>query len=453
MALEKYISARWEVKEILDSPSKVACFQAPTFLPPEIESFIDRLKQIIDPRFTYIHIIAMTDGDFFGSNLNGDVFTTDELTGVQSPQEAMKNPGDMRDVCLPRYKTFEQAKLYKNHANSPDDPHYGDIPCAAWNEPMRRVELIIRVAKQAIPEMGMADGSDICNKFNRRGFMTGSMGTRIAYEKCRYCGHENEFIHDRCDCLKNHMNEVMPDGRLVSAENYGVRFFDYSDVGIPADPSAFSLAKVASVLAAPNPARDARDSAPRWKSSEMDKMVPAPDPLGEMPADACPCSDAPPEDLSTDEINQLIQASGGDLSQVLSTAACSGMVMSPQELATATACAEPGKISSAGAFSGFGSLSLDKFSPSVYDLLRSKFAARSGFIAPTPGTGWEPRKLAEQGFDEMAEYYRHYRDSLRSLSQSSFTKMAHRNPYIRELTIKGDVKRAIHHLTHAGDRQ
>ena len=105
MSIEKHVSLTWQVENVLDSPSKVACWQAPTYVPPEIQSFMNRLKERgADPRFTYVHIVAMTDGDYYGQNLNGDVFSTDELTGMQSEQEAAKNRGDMCGVAVPRYK-------------------------------------------------------------------------------------------------------------------------------------------------------------------------------------------------------------------------------------------------------------------------------------------------------------------------------------------------------------
>jgi len=458
VSIEKHISTTWQVENVLDSPSKVACWQPPTYVPPEIQAFMSQLKERgADPRFSYVHIIAMTDGDYYGQNLNGDVFTTDELLGQQSEQEAAKNVDNMRGVQLPRYKTFEQAKFYRNHANGPNDPYYGDVPCAAWNGPMRRVELIVRIAKKAIPELGMQDGGDIVIKLDRRGYITVSMGTRISHEQCSICGNTNEFMHERCEHLANQMNEVLPDGRVVSAKNFGMRFFDISDVGVPADPGAYSLAKVAAPVGSthlpPNVAFDA-DGYAEWrtKHSEMTKNVPCTDPIADLlpVQDPSNRTDSEPPAYSVDQLKKAVYAAQGDLDTVLSTAAAAGVVFSPAELCTLTALTEPDKVASAS-FRGFRTITFDKVSWSVYDALRSKFAVRSGFVAPCYARGWEPAKLADEGHTVVADYYAFYRDALRSLSRSTFVKAAHRLPYLREMVdAGGDPKAAMNHLAYAG---
>lgn len=458
MSIEKHVSTTWQVENILDSASKVASWQPPTYVPPEIQGYMDQLKERgPDPRFTYVHIIAMTDGDYYGSNLNGDVFTTDELQGTQSTEEAAKNRSPVTGVQLPRYKTFEQAKFFRNHANGDNDPYYGDVPCSAWNDPMRRVELIIRIAKRAVPELGMQDGKDIILKLDRRGFITVSMGTRITHEQCSICNNENEFIHERCEHLANNINEVMPDGRRVYAKNFGMRFFDISDVGVPADPGAYSLAKVASADASatlpPNVAFDA-DGYAEWrtKHSEITKHVPCSDPVSDLlPVhDAARRTNKEPEAYSTDQLKRAFYAAHEDLDVVLSTAAAAGIVFSPTELCTLTAIAEPEKMATA-AFRGFRSITFDKVAHPVYDVLRSKFAERSGFVAPCYARGWEPAKLADEGHTVVADYYAFYRDALRSLSRSTFVKAAHRLPYLREVVdAGGDPKAAMFNLAYAG---
>lgn len=458
MTIEKHISTTWQVENVLDSASKVACWTPPTYVPPEIQSFMSRLKERgADPRFSYVHIIAMTDGDYYGQNLNGDVFSTDELTGIQSETEAAKNRGDLQGVRVPRYKTFEQAKFFRNHANGDTDPYYGDVPCAAWNEPMRRVELIVRIAKKAIPELGMQDGGDIIIKLDRRGYITVSMGTRISHEQCSICGNTNEFIHERCEHLADQMNEVLPDGRVVRAKNFGMRFFDISDVGVPADPGAYSLAKVASPtltkVATANVAFDA-DGYSEWriKHSEITKNVPCSDPIADLlPVhDPARVTDRAPAPYPVEQLKRALYAAHGDVDVVLSTAAAAGVVFSPAELCTLTALAEPDKVASAD-FRGFQTLTFDKVSRAVYDVLRSKFAERSGFVAPCYARGWEPAKLAEEGHTVVADYYAFYRDALGSLSRSTFTKAAYRIPYIREMVdAGGDPKAAMTHLAYAG---
>jgi len=461
--IEKIISAGWNIQSIFDSPTKFAAYEPETHVPPEIEEFARNLQP--DPRFNYIHTIAMSDGGRYGSNLNGDIFRADELKAAQTQREADKNPGDMQGIPVPRFKTFEMAKFYRHHANSPIDPHYGDLPLSVWNEPMRRVELIIRVFREPIPELNGSAAPDIIVKLDQRGYITVSMGCRIHHEQCMYCGNENEYVSQRCDCLRNHMNEIMPDGRLVAADNFEPRFFDLSDVSIPADPIAFSLNKVASLWVpqrakVANMARDIEIKA-AWsrKLSEMDKQVPGG--IGTM-------SSVPPEGASTAErlpsnkemkTNELKQALAlaGDLETLVSTATMMGIVLSPRELAELTTLAEPEKVGSAEEnFTGLRNLSLDNFSVFLYDFLKTKFADRSGYRGPCPMKGWEPTKIAESGYEDVADYYSFYRRLLANLPIDGFIKAAHRNPYVRELL--GDnqeerytrIKAAMYHLAHAG---
>lgn len=413
----------WKLAEALD-----------TYVPDDIVSFLERLEP--DARFSYVHLIAMSDGDFYGSNLNGDVFTAEELTGLQSQAEADKNTGELKGKAVPRFKTFEQAKFFKHHRNGPTDTAYGDVPCAAWNDRMRRVELVVRVAKQPIPELKLEAAPDVITKLDRRGYLTVSMGTRIAYERCRYCGHQNEFIHQRCSHLRDHMNEIMPDGKLVSAENYGCRFFDISDVTVPADPIAFSLQKVAGAGQGANPAYDAGYPAMTLKRSEIEKQIPATSTVADNPVAAAKVEVVPE---FTDE--ELKKAAADGFEAALGTAANLGIVFSPREFVTVMAHTGGDE---------FGLLPLDKFSHTAYNALREKLAARSGFVAPCLATGWEPAKLADAGHPEIAAAYARYREALSSLPRSTFTKAAHAIPAARELLSAGSLTSAFHQLAFAG---
>ena len=286
-----------------------------------------------------------------------------------------------------------------------------------------------------------------------------SHNCRIANETCSICNSQNEFIHERCEHLRDNMNEILPDGRRVYAKNFGMRFFDISDVGVPADPAAYSLAKVASHTAAPtapNKAFDA-DGYSEWRSkhSEMTKLVPADGTLEAVYADGTlpdnlKKTPLKPKEYTQEELKSALYAANNDLSTVLSTAAAASIVFSPHELCTLTALAEPDKVAS-HSFSGFQAITFDKVSPLVYHSLRCKFAARSGFVAPIFATGWEPAKLASEGYEVVADYYAFYRDALRSLSHQTFTKAAHRIPYLREVVdAGGSVKAATANLAFCG---
>lgn len=461
MAIEKYISTSWDIQGTFlnDGYTKVATFNPDIFIPSEIQNFMDNFKP--DPRFCYVHTIAATDGSRYGSNLNGDILDGEELTGMQSHDESMGNLNQLRGIPIPRYKTFEQAKFFRHHANSPTDPHYGDIPVAAWNEPMRRIELIIRIYKQDMPDLNGYGAPDIVAKLDRRGFITVSMGCKIHHEQCDYCSATNELIKDRCPCLRDNMNQIMPDGRQVRALNFGIRFFDCSDVGIPADPLAFSLSKVAGLSTPPNMARDVDQHVfGAWtkKLSEIVKEFPAGS-IAEIPVDSVPdmgMCDCAPADMSDEEVKQAF-ALAGNLDSFVSTTALMGIVLSPRELALVTALNEPEKnAESTLQYSGIRNLLLDNFSVSLYHSLRDKTAERSGFLVQCHKTGWQPTKIAQAGYQDVADYYSFYRGMLGSLQRDGFVKAAYKNQHVRELLGSDSneqndrVRNALYHLAHAG---
>lgn len=470
--IEKYLSAHWQVRTTFDEPMKIASGYSPeSYIHPEVVKFAEEIEP--DPRCCYAHVIAMSDGNHYGTNMNGDWFDADELTGLQSPAEAGKNSGEKEGKQLPRYKTFEDAKFFRHHDNTNRSPFYGDVPLAVWNDVMKRVELIIRIFRQIMPEVaGSSAAPEVAMKIDNGGYLTVSMGCRIHHETCMYCGHENEFISQRCDHLRRHMNEIMPDGKIAGAKNYGMRFFDISDVTIPADPIAFSMGKVAEfdpTFLPPltkNAAVDFMQEvihkiAWRRKWAEMDKQVGGNGTtLSDIPIDSCPqvpMEHESPVEFDASELKQLIDDCGGDVDTAVSTLASVGVVLSPTELAQLSAATAPHNASFDDPnFPAPSGLSLDKFSHAAYHSLQSKIAERSGFLVPCPVSGWEPVKLAEMGgaAAEMADYYAYYRTLLRSLPIEGFIKSAYGNSAIRELlgnsVDHSRVKAAMHYLAYAG---
>lgn len=453
MSIEKYVSTSWQIESVFGLGGlKLAAFQPEQHMPAEIERYIADLMP--DPRCAYVHVIAMSDGQSYGSNLNGDVFRADELTGVQTAEEAMKNPGAQRGVAVPRYKTFEQAKFFRHHANGANDQFYGDVQCAAWNDVMRRVELIIRIFKEAMPECGsLACGApDIIAKLDARGYLVVSMGCRIHHEKCLACGNENEFVSQRCDCLKNHMNEILPNGQLVAADNFWPRFFDLSDVSIPADPIAMSLAKVAAMDGNLHPkltneAHDAPVGPRTWrhKKSEIEKEIPSGNTIQEKKV-APGFNKASPLDAALCQ-TLMKQAS---LDEVISTLTYAGVMLSPDELMQLTAYDEQKRATVGDEFIGFERISPDLISQRVFEGLRPALESRSGFLNEPMAFDWTSAKVAEAGFPDIADYYRFYRNLVDRIDVEQFTKVAFRHPLLRELL--GNDPTAQYARTHSAVR-
>jgi hypothetical protein len=77
------------------------------------------------PGQTDLHLIALGSYEGTGYNRNGDAF--------------------LEDDCRKNHGFFKQAgrAVHRHHRNQPGDPKYGVIKASAYNEPMRRVELIV----------------------------------------------------------------------------------------------------------------------------------------------------------------------------------------------------------------------------------------------------------------------------------------------------------------------
>lgn len=98
----------------------------------ELKSFIQELKP--DPKYLYLHIIALGSGEYFGANTNGDYF----------PEEGL----------LRKHDTFcTHAKHYKHHINKDPRISYGHPVFSTYNHPMHRVELILATDREKAPDL------------------------------------------------------------------------------------------------------------------------------------------------------------------------------------------------------------------------------------------------------------------------------------------------------------
>ena len=69
----------------------------------------------------------------------------------------------------------------------------------------------------------------------------------VAFDQCSICGNRAPTRKDYCDHLRYNMKKILPDGRQVFALNPNPKFFDISIVARPADPTAHTLDKMASL--------------------------------------------------------------------------------------------------------------------------------------------------------------------------------------------------------------
>jgi hypothetical protein len=185
-----------------------------------------------DPRYVYLHVIAMGAGDYYGPNSRGDYFPERELIGA-----CEKVNGKLR--CYGFHTFEEKAKVYREHRLPPEGDVYGDVLKAHYNQKMHRVELLIAIDKEKAP--------DLVRKIENGEPLKFSMGANVAYDECSICGNRAyKSTAEYCKHGKYELNRVYPDGRKVYRINYKPEFYDISVVRKPADSIAYQLRKVAS---------------------------------------------------------------------------------------------------------------------------------------------------------------------------------------------------------------
>jgi len=116
----------------------------------ELFDFISNLKG--SPRKTYALVNALSAGEFFGSNRNGDYF----------PENALKE----------YHKTFEAlAHIYRHHVNKDPQKSMGKVVFSFYNPAMRRVELVL--------EIDETKGSKLVEELGAGRLPAVSMGCRV----------------------------------------------------------------------------------------------------------------------------------------------------------------------------------------------------------------------------------------------------------------------------------
>lgn len=163
-----------------------------------------------DPDFLYIKVRAISAGEYYSCNKNGDFF----------PEEELKS----------HYKTFLDAHVFKNHENKEVEKAIGDVMDAVWNDEMKYVELFIRINRKVAPT--------IVAGFEK-GYMTDvSMGCRVSHTICSICGNLAKTPAQYCQHIRQHKHEILNDGRKVMEINIAPKFHDISAVLNGADRTA-----------------------------------------------------------------------------------------------------------------------------------------------------------------------------------------------------------------------
>lgn len=204
------------------------------------EEFTDKLHNIKFAKDEVpVHMIAIGATEDYGPNRNGDGFT--------------------RDCCRNYHQTFEKyARFYRDHANKNPAKSFGVVKVSAYNEPMRRIELVVALngSKEAAEKNGGLVADKELEKLANDKDIAVSMACKIPFDKCSACGNTAKTRAEYCDSvengghckaggLKHNIGRVLSDGHVLHADNPNPSFFDISHVFRPADRIAYVFGKVA----------------------------------------------------------------------------------------------------------------------------------------------------------------------------------------------------------------
>jgi hypothetical protein len=372
-------------------------------------------------------------------NVNGDVFPEISLSyepGCDDPieiarkleQRFLKPFGKSLPMLPSRpfgHKTFLDALRYRHHVNKNPEIAYGDIVFVVYNDAMKRVELVSRHDREKAKRVG---ADDIIRDLDEGKPRQISMGCKVPFDVCTVCGKISRTSMDYCSCLKNSMGSVRPDGKIVGAVNFFPRFFDLSDVFIPAAKESGVIMKVAS---------DQRrflnhlDKAATVKVSTIQKRF-LPNAASESVIRRLSQRERP---LPTSLLRRF------PMGPLMSTAGMSGIVLRPREFQYGMLRAM-GRPHMADRMHGSGHvfapqprpiaakiiiMSRGDFSPSIARAISSLLPHRSGFnphlqnrilamrATPAPSMRQLSHVHGDPVLDKVASLYTQYRESVKSL--------------------------------------
>lgn len=123
----------------------------------EVERYINSLEK--ENGYLYALINALTAGEYYGPNKNGDYF----------PEQALKE----------RHHTFQDGGyVYKHHVNKDPKKSMGRVIFSHYNDNMKRVEIVVKLKKDH------PDVRNILQKMSEGQIVKTSMGARVPYDVC-----------------------------------------------------------------------------------------------------------------------------------------------------------------------------------------------------------------------------------------------------------------------------
>ena len=453
----------WFAEALDITPSGAGMAKIAGEIHPEISAFLRNLRP--DPNYQYVLMTPMGAYEYWGMNVNGDVFPEISLsynhhTRTDAAQVALElerrwlmphgkilPPGDWTKFG---YKTFEEALRFRHHINKDPTIAYGDIPLSVWNPTMHRVEVIVRHDREKAKQVG---ADEIINDLDEGKPRQISMGCRVKFDVCTVCGNISRTTHDYCEHLRTMMGQVLDDGRIVGAINFFPVFFDLSDVIVPAGKESGVLMKIAAMGGDVSAFGDVSIEVPRSflepnqliktashalpifkrasqaKSAEVEKKV-LPNAGYDTAQQIASCDpDLPPELLRS-----------GSFPGLLSTLALLGIVLKPSEFqysalsrsdpALADRLSQHGMVFTPQPAAGSMSISAGDFNPDLANMASSHLPERSAFsphigarvlhitlVKKASTTKPSPlQAVSDPVLDKIGSAYTAYRESLRTIS-------------------------------------
>ncbi len=193
------------------------CFETCEFLKKEASTESVKYFNDLKPKkgHLYFLVVAMTSGEWWSSNRNGDYFKEDDLKKY--------------------YKIFNNSGVFWNHDNKDPSKSIGKVLEAFYSDEMHRIEIII--------EVPVDKGRYLADYIRDGKPISVSMGLNTPSESCSICGHVTKGSYEnRCEHLKFMMNTTLHDGRKVYAiSGTPLKLFDISFVFRPADKTAYAM--------------------------------------------------------------------------------------------------------------------------------------------------------------------------------------------------------------------
>lgn len=197
----------------------------------ELRAAVYNIEVLSDHSYTVGNGVACGN-----SNRNGDAFS--------------------EQTCRDHHSRFvKDSRWYTNHRNKDKSKSYGSVKLSMYNEPMRRIELLIlgnAAESAAARNHGLVLKRATIEALERGDDVPFSMACLVDHDVCSNChnkaAHRGEYCtEDTCvsptgvrmfGCTHG-LTKVARDGRQQFVENPNPRFFDISDVVRPADRIGF----------------------------------------------------------------------------------------------------------------------------------------------------------------------------------------------------------------------